>query len=76
MLIDYGVFVKRSTENVFKLHPKWLERQAVIYLGKFVDDPAHENVKTREKLIKLAMTKFVEAFIVKVKENFVELLLV
>lgn len=76
MLIDFGVVVKRSSENIFKLHSKWLQRPAVIYLGKLVDEPAIENFKTREKLMKLAMTKFVEASIAKVKDDIVELLLV
>lgn len=75
MLIDFGIVVKRSSENIFNLQPQWMQIPAVVYLGELVPS-ALGNFETREKLTKLAMTKFVEASIVKIKANVVELLLV
>jgi hypothetical protein len=70
MLIDFGVVVERTKDEIFKLQEKWLKRQAAAYKGK-VTKLAVESANAQE-IIK----SFVDARIVGISKDTVELLFV
>lgn len=75
-LLDFGTFVERGKAEIFKLHKDFMKRQAAVYSGRLSNIPEHVHIKTREDLLKIVSSRFVNVKILRIDGKFAELLLI
>lgn len=74
-LVDYGTTVYRTEMELFKLSDNFKNRQPAVYKGSLANLPEHVHIKTKEQLIARVSGAFLDARVVRVEDNTVELLL-
>jgi len=73
--LDFGIFVERRKNEIFKLDENWMKFQSAVYSGQLANVPEHAHIKRRDKFMKMVMNRFISVKVSQIVNNSIELLL-